>query len=422
MTDVEALRVYAESRVVGLLEKSADATLTFTYDADWLAAANRFPLAQSLPLGSDPAPDRTCRPFFAGLLPEERVRGAVARRLGVSADNDFELLVALGGDCAGAVTLLPVGESPSPPRDEYRWFDDTGLAQAIRELPTHPFLFDESGQIRLSLAGAQDKLPVVVRDERVGVPLGSAPSSHILKAAIRGLDDTVHNEAFCLRLAARLGLRAASASIGTAGDLTYLLVSRYDREQAGADGLPRRLHQEDFCQALGISPRLKYETEGGPGVTDCVELIRRAGRPFAPSLLEFVDAIAYNVVIGNMDAHGKNYSLLYPPGAPGPAIAPLYDLVCTRVYPDLSQHLAMRVGGVQRPENLRRRHWEAFARDAQLGVAQVVRRVHSLSARAGGEAADLGVEMRDAGTHAPILDEVIRHVVRTANHVADETA
>jgi serine/threonine-protein kinase HipA len=420
VSDVEALSVYSETELIGLLQKSNDGSMTFTYDPGWLSGAHRFPLAQSLPLVSEPVPDAVCRPFFAGVLPEERVRGAVARRLGVSADNDFEMLVALGGDCAGAITLFPAGEDPPTPSNDCLWLDEDELAKAIRELPTRPFLLDESGHIRLSLAGAQDKLPVFVRDEQVGVPLGASPSSHILKAEIQTLVGTVHNEAFCLQLATRLGLRAATASIGTAGDQTYLLVTRYDRESTNA--FVRRLHQEDFCQALGISPRLKYESEGGPGVTECVELIREAIQPPAPSVLEFVDAVAFNVLIGNMDAHGKNYSLLYPPGTSRPAMAPLYDLVCTRAYPDLSRHLAMRVGGVGRPENLRRRHWEALAREAQLGVAQVVRRVHNLASRAGSEAATVGGEMRNARTYSPILDEVIRHVVRTANHVAEETA
>jgi len=361
---MNALDVWLYRDVAGRLEQRR-AGLRFQYSAGWIAAA-RPPLSQSLPVREQPYGHDPAHSFFSNLLPEGDVRQLVARRLGVSVGNDFGLLAALGGDCAGAISLHePGADLPSGDPGRVRWLDDAALARLVAELPARPLLAgaDEDGEVRLSLAGAQDKLPVVFRDGRVGIPLAGTPSTHILKAPIERFDHTVVNEAFCLRVAARLGLDTVQADILPVEDKQVLLVRRYDRAErdTGVD----RIHQEDFCQALGVPPERKYEAEGGPGFADCFELLRRASSAPAPDVLALMDATVLNFLLGNHDAHGKNFSLLYEPHRV--RLAPLYDVVCTSAYPGLTRKMAMKLGGEYRPEYVRSRHVDRFALDAVSG-------------------------------------------------------
>jgi serine/threonine-protein kinase HipA len=415
---VRALDVWLYGRRAGRLEQ-VDGRMRFAYAADYVAAGGA-PLSCSLPLG-DGEYVREAEAFFANLLPEGEVRTLVARRLGVSAGNDFGLLYEIGGDCAGAVTLLPPGASPGeePIRADIRWLDEPALAAALDELPRRPLLADPDEGIRLSLAGAQDKLPVVVDDGRIGIPLGRTPSTHIVKTPIVRFDDTVANEAFCLELARSLGLASASAEVRDADGREFLLVERYDRRRAG-DGRVERIHQEDFCQALAIPPQLKYESEGGPGLPDCFGVVRDSSTEQAIDRLALVDAVTLNFLLGNHDAHGKNFSLLLAGEGPGPAtgvrLAPLYDLVSTAVYPGLDRKMAMAIGGEYRPDYVRRRHVERFADRTRLGGAAVRRRMLRLAERT--RAAAPGTAERIGAR--PVLERILETVDRRAGWLAGE--
>jgi serine/threonine-protein kinase HipA len=230
--------------------------------------------------------------------------------------------------------------------------------------------------LRLSLAGAQDKLPVVFDGARIGLPQDGYPSTHILKPAIRAVTDSVINEGFCLALARELGLSAANAHIERRGADCFLLVERYDRTHP-AKGKAVRLHQEDFCQALGVVPEMKYQNEGGPDLADCFALLRRVTRPSAPQVLRLLDDVVFNALIGNHDAHAKNFSLLYSglPSRATPVLAPLYDALSTAIYPTLSDKMAMKLGGRYKFSEVELRHWEAFFEAAELGAAQSRKRV-----------------------------------------------
>jgi serine/threonine-protein kinase HipA len=237
-------------------------------------------------------------------------------------------------------------------------------------------LVGENG-IRLSLAGAQDKLPVVADGQRIGVPLRGAPSSHILKPAIAGVEGSVFNEGFCMRLAAGLKLDVAKVAIHRVGDRQFLLVERYDRIVSAQS--VQRLHQEDFCQALGVAPETKYQNEGGPGLAQAFALLRRATRPSAPSVLRLLDLVVFNALIGNNDAHAKNFSLLYTPQ--GAVLAPAYDALCTAAYPNLSDKMAMKIGSKYRFSEVQARHWAQFAAEAGLSPALVKKRILELARR-----------------------------------------
>jgi serine/threonine-protein kinase HipA len=402
-----SLNVWLLGELAGRLDQTAG-RLTFTYDAGWLARPHAVPLSASLPRQEKPFDDRAARPFFAGLLPEQDRRDQVARAIGVSERNDFALLDALGGECAGAVSFTHPGEKPIEQGTErdYRILDDQKLATIIDKLPERPLLAGEEG-VRLSLAGAQEKLPVLVVDGRIALPLHGAPSSHILKPAIRRIADSVHNEGFCLALAKAIDLNAAAADIRNAQGRPYLLVERYDRMR-GPDNRPRRLHQEDFCQALGVAPEYKYQNEGGPSVADCFALVRKATRPAALYVPQLLDAILFNTLIGNNDAHAKNYSLVY--GAAGTTLAPLYDVLCTAVYPELTAKMAMKIGGHYKPTDIYPRHWTRFAQSADLSAPQMRRRLLEMAQLLPRAAQKLRDEFEDRGRRTPLIVQIIETI------------
>lgn len=372
------LAVWLFGTPIGTLSQ-IDGRLSFSYVSDWLNTSNAIPLSQSLPLQSEAFDDRATRPFFAGLLPEGDKRKLIAQALHVSRQNDFALLDGIGGECAGAVTLLEPGQKPQTQdnHDLVRWLDEVELLRLLDEMPKRPMLAGEEG-LRLSLAGAQDKLPVVAVDDRIGLPLFNSPSSHILKPAIAGVEGSVFNEGFCLALANALKLDSVKAEIRRISDRQYLLVERYDR-QATAGGRLRRLHQEDFCQALAVAPEYKYQNEGGPDLSQAFELLRRATRPSAPQILKLLDFAIFNALAGNHDAHGKNFSLLYT--TQGIVLAPFYDVLSTAVYPNLTDKMAMKIGSKYKFSEVQVRHWERFAVDAGLSPAQVKKRVLNIAQR-----------------------------------------
>jgi serine/threonine-protein kinase HipA len=414
------LEVYFERRRVGTLVQDDSGQLRFSYHETWLADPASIPISRSLPLRSEPFNHRETRPFFAGLLPEAEKRELVARALGVSDRNDFALLDRIGGECAGAITLVHSGEMPPlvPKEADYRLLDDSELARILDTLPDRPLLAGEEG-VRLSLAGAQDKLPVLVVDGRIALPLHGAPSTHILKPAIRRFEDTVFNEGFCLALAEAVELNASTGEIRSIGNRSFLLVARYDRVR-GADGTVSRLHQEDFCQALGIVPELKYQSEGGPNLRQCFDLVRNAVARPVVDLARLLDAVLFNLFIGNRDAHGKNYSLLFADD--GVQLAPLYDVVSTDVYPGLSPRLAMKIGGQDETGAIHPRHWERFAKETGLGFPQVRRRLLDLTRALPEAARDVQRRFAAEGKDRPVLAKVIETIDRETKLVIDRFA
>ncbi len=351
--------------------------LNFCYAAEWLKQPNAAALSCSLPLQTEPFDDHKARPFFAGLLPEGQMRRLIAQQFQVSGQNDFALLGHIGGECAGAVTFLEPGQALPVPshHDDVQWLSDEEVIAILDELPRRPMLAGKDG-LRLSLAGAQDKLPVVVDDNRIGLPCNGTPSSHILKPAIHAVEDSVTNEGFCLALAEAMQLKPARSRIHSVQDRRFLLVERYDRIH-DAEGHLQRLHQEDFCQALGVVPEMKYQNEGGPDLAQCFELVRRVTRPSAPQVLRLLDYVIFNALIGNHDAHAKNFSLLY--SGETPVLAPFYDTLSTAAYPTLTPKMAMKIGSKYKFSEIQARHWNQFAESAGLARAQAKRRILELA-------------------------------------------
>ncbi|MCA2997953.1 MAG: type II toxin-antitoxin system HipA family toxin [Rhodocyclaceae bacterium] len=418
----QQLDVWLLQQRVGTLTR-VEGLLSFSYAPEWLArkatggiyGASKVPLSQSLPERIETFDDRASRPYFAGLLPEGNKRHVIARVLHVSEKNDFGLLDGIGGECAGAVTFLEQGQQPASADapNEVRWLDNTELLRQLEELPKRPMLAGEDG-IRLSLAGAQDKLPVVVDlvapSIRFGLPLKGTPSSHIIKPPISGVEGSVFNEGFCMRLAAELKLDVAKTFIHRTGEMLFLVVQRYDRRQINTGNNENiklgRLHQEDFCQALGVVPEAKYQNEGGPDLEQIFSLVKRTTRPSAPNTLRLIDFVIFNALIGNHDAHAKNFSLLYT--EKGAVLAPLYDALSTAVYPNLNEKMAMKIGSKYKFADLQARHWEQFATAASLSPAQVRKRVLNIAGRLPNLAKSLQAKMEMEGFGHKVLGDVVQ--------------
>ena len=347
--------------------------LNFCYAPTWLALPNATALSISLPLQAEPFDDHKSRPFFAGLLPEGQMRRLIAQQFQISGQNDFALLDNIGGECAGAVTFLKPGQTLRAPimAGDVQWLSDEEVVAILDELPRHPMLAGKDG-LRLSLAGAQDKLPVVFDGHRIGLPRNGTPSSHILKPPIHAVEDSVINEGFCMALAEGMQLKPAKSKVHVVLNRSFLLVERYDR-LSDPKGSRLRLHQEDFCQALCVVPEMKYQNEGGPDLAQCFELVRHVTRPSAPHVLRLLDVVIFNALIGNHDAHGKNFSLLY--SGKTPVLAPLYDTLSTAVYPTLTPKMAMKIGSKYKFSEVQARHWEQFAESTGLAKAQARKRI-----------------------------------------------
>ncbi len=369
---MKTLIVYLNTERVGSLEQDDSGLLQFSYNQTWLEKPDAMPLSRSLPLQSEVFPGKKARPFFAGILPEEGPREKIAEILGISDINDFAMLERIGGECAGAVSLLPEGAVPTDPKNaRHRKLTEPELRQIIAELPGRPLMAGTDG-LRLSLAGAQDKLPVIVHNKGICLPLDDTPSTHILKPEPDRFPGLATNEIFCMTLAQAVGLNAPDTEYRPIGKKSCILVQRYDRTTDEA-GSTTRLHQEDFCQALGFPPERKYQAEGGPTLSDCISLLRDWSTAPVLDIPNFINGLIFNVLIGNADAHGKNYSLLYSGGER--RLSPYYDLVSTLAWPDLSKNLAMKIGGCESVNAFTIGDWKKMAKKATLGWPMIRERM-----------------------------------------------
>jgi serine/threonine-protein kinase HipA len=398
------LHAYWNNQFVGELAQDG-ARLSFRYDPGYLSSEKALPLSRLLPLREEPFDDAATRAFYANLLPEGDIRRQVARQLGVSAENVFSMLERIGGDCAGAISVVGPGAF-SGVSTGYRRISREELSRELAALPAHPLLAGEE-RVRLSLAGAQNKLPIFLESGEFFIPEGSAASSHILKIPIERLENTVVNEAFCMNLAGRVGLPVPHAEVVEILGQQVYLVERYDRVR-GASGAMERLHQEDFCQALGVLPEMKYEQEGGPGFKACFDLV---GEWSAEPILDSLNLLRwalFNFLIGNADSHAKNLSFLYQAGSV--RLAPFYDLLSTAVYERLNNNFAMRLGGRKDPRYLMSGDFSKFAIEAGVSLRIVKVQLLELCDRLEGEITPLMEYYGETYRDVVIVSEIGRVV------------
>lgn len=261
--------------------------------------------------------------------------------------------------------------------------------------------------IRLSLAGAQNKLPVYWDQSGYAIPEGNHPSTHILKTAIPHLQNTVANEAFCMNLAAQAGLLVPNAQIAVIGTQQVYRVERFDRKRT-PDGGVLRLHQEDFCQALGVPPELKYEKEGGPGFSCCFQLVEEWSDEPLLDIQRLLDWSLFNFIIGNADAHGKNLSFLYANGVV--RLSPFYDLLCTAIYERVNNKFAMKMGGQNDPRYLHASDLQHFADAVGIDLRMVKRSLREMARKVKTACPDLAAEYSRTPDlcDANVIDDILR--------------
>ncbi|MDA8522681.1 type II toxin-antitoxin system HipA family toxin [Acidovorax sp. NCPPB 4044] len=372
---------------------------SFSYARPWLESAKFRPLSLSLPLTrTREIKGEVVANYFDNLLPDnDRIRERIGRRFKTRTLDAFALLEAIGRDCVGAVQLLPEGTEPDGwNRVECEPLTDGQVADALRAVPADPAArpSGESPVFRISLAGAQEKTAFVLSRGQWCRPVGATPSTHIFKLPLGliantswvEMFDSVENEWLCSQLIQALGLPCARTWVATFGDQRALVVERFDRQSMDGGAWIARLPQEDFCQALGLSPRLKYESDGGPSVAAGLALL--AGSADAPT-----DRLAFQLaqfafwLMAAPDGHAKNFSLFLRQGGTY-EMAPLYDVLSVWPYVGKGReqlHLRdVRLAMALRSKNahyglhtLRARHWRDLALrnggsavwDAMLGMA-----------------------------------------------------
>jgi serine/threonine-protein kinase HipA len=393
----------------------ADGRAQMLYEPSWIARGAAFPISLSIPLNTDAVGHDRIIPWLANLLPETHL-SEIGQQIGVSPQDVLGLLEHIGRDTAGA---LAIG-TPRPQADDFRRIKrDQDLEKIINELPQKPFLVGEHG-VSMSLAGVQDKLPVAMVDGAMAIPINGTPSTHIVKPDSPRLPGNVHNEAFCLKLAELVGLDAAEATPARAGKRLYLLIKRYDRTRTST-GRIVRIHQEDFCQMLGYFPSAKYEftstiVGGGPSLKIMFDGAARLVQPGAR--IPLLDAVIFNVLICNVDAHAKNYSVLI--GAGGTSkLAPLYDLMCGDVYPRITKRLAQSINGRKEGVHVHGSDWQQLAKQVKLSPARTLRRVKELCELVpeSAEEARKFVTLSPAGEHQ-MLDAIIVAVKKRCRLIA----
>src|SRR5258708_6726634 len=343
---------------------------SFSYDASYLRAPDNRPLSLSMPLRDRALDEPASRFFFDNLLPEGRALSDIARQHDLQDNDTAGLLAEIGAECAGAVGVVREG-APAPKHpgrfpDHYRAVSDEQLGEILKNLVEgrHPLPRDAQDMLR---GGVQSKTAVLVdKDGCIHLATRGAPTTHILKVADAHFPRGVENEFFCMRLAAALGLAAAAVEMRVQENVPFLLVKRYDRI-IHSDRTVHRLHQEDFAQGVGLPPACKYTHKGGrPLEYFFGELDKAAMRPalLRRDLLRYV---LFTYLIGNSDAHAKNFSLLHRSRADGGTrLAPLYDAACIVLYRDFRQGMALSIGGKQAFDEIGRDAWDAFARATKL--------------------------------------------------------
>ena len=381
-----SLLVALDNAIAGSLTRLAGGRLRFDYDDAYRERPTPTPLSVSMPTQVSSHPDRVITPWLWGLLPDnEAVLARWAREFNVSASSPFSMLATpIGQDCPGAVRFATPDDADQllGRTGRVHWLSDEEVGLRLRELREDSTAWlgrTFAGQF--SLAGAQAKTALLYRDGRWGVPSGSIPTSHILKPAVAGLDDHDLNEHLCLDAAHRVGLTVARSRVARFGRERAIVVERFDRHRTGQRMI--RIHQEDLCQALSIPPSRKYQNEGGPGPRDISRLFRRVMPPSAAddAVARFLDALAWNWIIGGTDAHAKNYSMLL--SEEQVRLAPLFDIASALPYrvDERKLRFAMRMGsdyGVY----LRKDPWPRVAAELALDPETTARRVRELAKRA----------------------------------------
>lgn len=336
------LNVFLNSRLVGQLVREPSGGVSFAYARDWLEWEHRMPVSLSLPLQENRYSGAPVMAVFDNLLPDsDLIRRRVAERVGAEGVDAFSLLSQIGRDCIGALQFLPDGQEPQPMSElTGEPVDEAQIGAILSDLDLAPLGIRRENDFRISVAGAQEKTALLRKDGQWIEPTGTTPTTHIIKPQIgrlpNGMDlsDSVENEYLCLKLMEAFGLRTANVEMAQFGEKKALVVERFDRRWT-SDGRLIRLPQEDCCQALSVVPTQKYQNEGGPGISDIMDLLLGSDDP-NKDRYDFFKANVLFWLMGATDGHGKNFSVSLLPGGRF-RMTPLYDVLTVQPTVDARQ-------------------------------------------------------------------------------------
>lgn len=393
------LGVYYGDTHMGDLYTTRNSGVMFSYTEHAFS-----PVSISMPDLGKVYSEKECLPFFEGLLPEGEIRRQIAALAHVPATSTIRLLNRYGADIAGALVIT--GEDGTSYESGYKEISTEEINRKITQRSRIPMIVSGEQRIRLSLAGAENKVPVLYRDGRFFLPEGRAASSHIIKAA----DEFVDNEFICNRLAFHCGLSVPRMQVMDFSGIRALLISRYDRKTS-PEGEISRLHQEDFCQALGILSGKKYEEAGGPGMQSSIGLIRSSSENPVSDIRAFLAITVFNYIIGNCDAHAKNFSMLYDGQLKRRRLAPFYDIVCSSIYEQFDRSMAMRIGRERELDRITRSDFEQST--SRKLVSDVIDQILSMYTPA------VDAVRNEVGeTMHPLLEKIIADSLARMNRLA----
>lgn len=424
MTDTAVLSVILHGRSIAEIVQLANKRHELRYHSDWRSDPRAHPLSLSMPLSQEQHGERTLFPFLWGLLPDSaQTLRHFARTYGVSERNPIGLLKHLGEDCAGAAQFVVpehVDELTGLANNiDAEWIDEREVAAKLRiAMQTGMPALTPQTFGRFSLAGAQPKIALLRHEGRWGIPKGRTPTTHILKPPSPSFPGFAENEHLCLQLAQALGLRAANTTVTRFDDQLAVVVERFDR--ALSNGAYSRLHQEDVCQAFGVSPDKKYEADGGPGLLAIFRFIDESSVDPQGDRLQFLDAAILNWVLAATDAHAKNFSFLHDTGS-RVRLAPFYDVASYLPFAESPWHevrLAMRVHNEYLVKKITLNDWLRLGRKAAFDDDLVVERLRSVCARIPDATSGEVARARKAGVDPAHLARLGERIIARASECA----
>lgn len=391
------LYVYMNGRKVGCLTRSASGRLLFTYGQEWLDSELRRPLSLSMPLTPEAYAGDVVESYFDNLLPDSQpIRNRIQARFAAGSNRCFDLLWHVGRDCVGALQLFPEDiTAVDVQRVEAVPLSDAEIADILRNYQTMPLGMGRDRDFRISIAGAQEKTAFLLHEDKWCLPVGTTPTSHIFKLPIgmivhSGMDlsDSVENEWLCHLILKEYGLSVAHAEIRTFDNVKVLVVERFDRRWAEDRSWLIRLPQEDMCQALGVPPALKYESDGGPGMERIMTLLLGSSEGLTDRKT-FMTLQVLFWLMGAIDGHAKNFSVFLMPGG-NYRLTPAYDVISA--YPLLAKRqlkrqnlkMAMAVKGKSSHyqwQKILHRHWLSMAARCRFPVEEMAAVIDELLER-----------------------------------------
>lgn len=358
------LNIFYEQKLVGTLFEDDEERLEFKYTQEWIENSNSFSLSLALNINKESYGHLITKSFFENLLPEGEVKKILEKQSTEYIGDEFSFLQKYGADCAGAFIISPLDKISTPEKDNSKLIDLEKIYHYLdhKQSLTNAMINNEGG--RFSLAGAQDKFPIIYTNKKIYLPLSGQPTTHILKpyvSYLKGAEDSPYNEYFCMRLAAACKLDVPHVDL-IPGRFPLYLIERFDRTTS-SKGIVR-VHEEDFCQAQGLTSRKKYEGDGGPTIAKNYNLIKENSALPVKDLSRFIEWMWFNLLIGNHDCHSKNLSFIHTDD--GIRLSPFYDILCTTIYPGLTNNFSFTIGKQSQWFKLKDRHFDKLGEELQI--------------------------------------------------------